>query len=990
MILYVQLFGQKNELKHLVKYTQANGLSSYNVRNLMQDSKGFIWVATQEGIDRFDGNNFVGYKKNASLKKRVCGTDIRQMVEDSVRNCLWVLPGEFGLNSISMETGDVIETIPIPQNNTSTWNLTMLLNENRLWIGTSTGLIIYNIKKKQFESKIPIPKVLTIRPSDYEVKSVSKDSFGNIWVCYRGIGIVIYTEEKKIIKLIPITQLAADATNREMIFNSITFINLTQALVATDQGVRKINFDNYYNYLIDNTPFNGLATLNKEEISCILKLNTGEMLIASPKGLMRFDKSLKFYDFFSEGMTIDHENWLATVQSLCIDSDGNIWAGCQNGLGFISKKQLPFKTYYQDDFTKQRLEHVRAICKLNNGNFLVGLSNGLVNIDSKTGIFTYKDKEHLFHHIFEDKKGSVLVFRHDRTFAFVNETLIPIEKIYPEFKDFSKYPINSHLFIGDSLIVLGTEADKGILVWNYISHMITKYDEQSKSIHLVSNIVNNIYRDSKENLWILSDNILTVISKNFKTFKTIRLFDKSTQQPLGLFFDMCEVNNNYWIASYGSGIIELDSTFTIKNIYSTKNGLSNDGVYQVYDYKNNLIITTNYGISVLDINTGNFKKYFESDGLHSNGFEEVAGIMKDGLIYAGGVKGFTVINPELFSGNKQSPQLYINKIVLETTTGEIDTSNLYFQSFTIPNNTLQSSVYFSGLNYNNPTRTSYSYRIIEKSKEWINLSTLGFITLISQPPGIYHLQVKAANEDGVWSEPKELVLEFLPKWHQTWWFKLLVFLTTAGIIYAFYRYRIRQIEKQHEIRKNIATDLHDDLGSTLNSVKVFTNLAISGVKQEESLQQVKDNLTEATMSLRDMIWVLDDSLDTVDELVTRLKQFALPITAASNMEFVVMADSGVNSLTLTKEEKRNLFLICKEAINNSIKYSGATQIIVDIKPAGKKIQIAVADNGKGFDEATVKKGYGLKNMQYRAGQIKYKATLTSEPGNGTQVIITTA
>jgi signal transduction histidine kinase len=232
-----------------------------------------------------------------------------------------------------------------------------------------------------------------------------------------------------------------------------------------------------------------------------------------------------------------------------------------------------------------------------------------------------------------------------------------------------------------------------------------------------------------------------------------------------------------------------------------------------------------------------------------------------------------------------------------------------------------------------------------------------------------------------------LVLVFLPKWYQTWWFKLLVFAIALSIIYAFYRYRIRQIKKQHEIRKNIATDLHDDLGSTLNSVKLFTNLAISGVKQEESLQQVKDNLTEATMSLRDMIWVLDDSLDTVDELITRLKQFTIPVASASNINAIIKADNEVNDRQLTKEEKRNLFLICKEAVNNSIKYSGADKINVHIKGSGKKIAILITDNGKGFNVDEVKKGYGLKNMQYRAGQVKYTIALQSSPGKGTSVEI---
>jgi signal transduction histidine kinase len=141
------------------------------------------------------------------------------------------------------------------------------------------------------------------------------------------------------------------------------------------------------------------------------------------------------------------------------------------------------------------------------------------------------------------------------------------------------------------------------------------------------------------------------------------------------------------------------------------------------------------------------------------------------------------------------------------------------------------------------------------------------------------------------------------------------------------------------------------------------------------------------MGLRDMIWVLDDSLDTVDELVIRLKQYAIPVAGASNIEAIIRADSDINDRKLSKEEKRNLFLVCKEAINNSIKYANPKQINVDIKGSGKKIQISISDNGKGFNTDEVKKGYGLKNMQYRAEQVRYRVTLHSSPGKGTQIII---
>ena len=305
----------------------------------------------------------------------------------------------------------------------------------------------------------------------------------------------------------------------------------------------------------------------------------------------------------------------------------------------------------------------------------------------------------------------------------------------------------------------------------------------------------------------------------------------------------------------------------------------------------------------------------------------------------------------------------------------------------VENDVLQTTVYFSGINYSNPLHTIYQYKITEQHNDWIDLGENQFFSFPSQSPGIYHLVVRAANEDGVWSDPKEIVLVFLPKWYQTWWFYCSIVLGCAGILYGLYSYRVSQIKKQHEIRRSIATDLHDDLGSTLNSVKVFTHLAINNVQQQESLLQVKQNLEQATSGLRDMIWVLDDSLDTIDELVARLKQFALPISNACNIDVTIHAESKINNQKLSKDEKRNLFLICKEAINNSIKYSGGDQISVSFTSQQKLIRIIVQDNGKGFDVAGVKAGYGLKNMKYRAKQINYTVILSSESNNGTTVII---
>jgi signal transduction histidine kinase len=297
-------------------------------------------------------------------------------------------------------------------------------------------------------------------------------------------------------------------------------------------------------------------------------------------------------------------------------------------------------------------------------------------------------------------------------------------------------------------------------------------------------------------------------------------------------------------------------------------------------------------------------------------------------------------------------------------------------------------VYFTGLDYKNPDRVKYAYKIPEIKDEWISLGTQNSIPLIGLTPGTYHLQVKTSTRDGSWSDPKELTLNFLPKWYQTWWLRLLACITTAAFIYLFYRYRISQIKKQHEIRKNIAADLHDNLGSSLNSVKIFANLALNGIQPEGNLKQVIKSMEQATMDLRDMLWVLDDSLDTIDELVTRLNQYTGPVSSAINIDTRIKTDFDTGKRLLTKKEKSNMLLICKEAINNSIKYSGATQITVVIASNGPKIHITIADNGKGFNINEVKKGYGLHNMQYRAKQIKYNIVITTAEEKGTQIEIT--
>ena len=186
---------QENKYVFLHKYTQQEGLSSFYARQIIQDKYGFLYIATQEGLDRFDGKQFVHYRKTNPAYHRLAGIDIRTMVEDPANNLLWVLPGENGVNAINTITGEVIKFIPVVRDNENEWNLTLFLFDQKLLIGTSVGVKVYDIKQNRFLQKLAIQESKPQTEAGYQVRAISKDPNGNIWVCYSGYGIVIYDKD---------------------------------------------------------------------------------------------------------------------------------------------------------------------------------------------------------------------------------------------------------------------------------------------------------------------------------------------------------------------------------------------------------------------------------------------------------------------------------------------------------------------------------------------------------------------------------------------------------------------------------------------------------------------------------------------------------------------------------------------------------------------------------------------------------------------------
>jgi len=234
--------------------------------------------------------------------------------------------------------------------------------------------------------------------------------------------------------------------------------------------------------------------------------------------------------------------------------------------------------------------------------------------------------------------------------------------------------------------------------------------------------------------------------------------------------------------------------------------------------------------------------------------------------------------------------------------------------------------------------------------------------------------------------PTELKIIITPPFWQTTWLRILVALVIAGIIYSFYRYRIGQILLLQGLRNKIAADLHDDIGSTLNSISVYSELA----KQEAgkpipSLDDIGAGARRIVESMSDIVWTINPENDNFDKVIARMRSFTHPLLSAKKIEYSFKADEGIEAIKLPMQVRKNVYLIFKEAITNLVKYSQAQHAQIQISRAGKNIRLVVCDDGKGFDSSRTTFGNGIKNMNRRAKEVKAQLLVNTQAGSGTAI-----
>ncbi len=336
------------------------------------------------------------------------------------------------------------------------------------------------------------------------------------------------------------------------------------------------------------------------------------------------------------------------------------------------------------------------------------------------------------------------------------------------------------------------------------------------------------------------------------------------------------------------------------------------------------------------------------------------------------------------------------------------------------------SVDFGSVELNRPNLVRYQYILEGHDKEWSPVGNMASAIFGNLPEGTYVFKLRAQTPFGIWSDPIEYTFKVLPPWYRTWWAYGLYILVFSISVWGFVKWRIHAVKKEnkaleekvinrtHELeqsleekyalskkvesqeallneRLRISRELHDDIGSTLSGIVLYSHLAEDQVKArraeeaKDSLDRIQHSANDMVSRLYDLVWAVNPDHNSLQELMQKLEEYAREMSGAKNIKVQMNVQDGLAEFQLPLENRHHIYLLGKEAINNAVKYSGATTLELCVHRLNGFIEFIIRDNGKGFDLATVEKGNGLTNMQQRADEAGSTLSVRSSPQQGTAI-----
>jgi two-component sensor histidine kinase len=585
-------------------------------------------------------------------------------------------------------------------------------------------------------------------------------------------------------------------------------------------------------------------------------------------------------------------------------------------------------------------------------------------------------------HIFRDKKGFLWI-----------STLHGLHRLNTKtntFLSFYHNPKDSTSLPSDRVVKYFEDSEgigwvcfykKGISKFNPATGKCYDYVKgpQTNSGQIFNFNVWDILEDDERNVWFADDGIgLWKYDRKRK-----KLIEPAEKIIKGHIASLTKDNEIIWVAT-ANGLVKM--TGDSLQHFTTADGLPSNIILgtQVDDNKK-LWIVTNQGLVRCDRSRKAIRVFKEEDGL-----EKIKEVnfrkLSDGRLAIGSWNFITVFDPAKISRNENIPAVLLTQFKVLGKQVPWDT-NSSGKSVTLQYTQNQFSFDFAVLNYSNPTANKFFYKMEGFDKDWIS-STQGFANYTNLDPGEYVFRMKGINDDGVANETGDFILiEIIPPFWATWWFLTICFMAAASIIYIAYRIRLAQLLRLERLRTKISTDLHDDMGSTLSSISILSDIALKAndSTKHSMLSEIKENSVTLMERMDDIVWSINPRNDSFDRLMVRIQNFASKLFEAKGIDYQIEVPESIAHIKLSMEHRQHVYLIMKEAVNNLVKYSESkyAKIKVSVSP----LMIEISDQGKGFEVSANYQGNGIQSMKTRARLMKSELNIQSSKGKGTSIFL---
>jgi ligand-binding sensor domain-containing protein/signal transduction histidine kinase len=985
------------------------GLSQTKAAQIVQDDEGFIWIGTQDGLNRYDGYTFKLFVHDPRNPNSLSGVYVRALFKDR-EGVLWVGCDQF-IDRFNRTT-ETFTRYPVPFVRDISQD-----SDGILWLSTRKGLYSLDPATGNIRHYSHIPDDPSSLSND-DVDSSGADREGKFWVATAGHLDEFERRTGKVTRDIPIPDARAFLGFYEDRFGVFwIFHDAPNALSVFD---RKTN-------TLTNYSFQGLEA-HASALTVVMAMaedRNGTLWLATHgAGLLKFDREHRRFIRYCNNPTDPKSLPEMNVEDLFADREGSIWAGLgRMGIVHFSTEPLPFKRIPHLASSEGSADpFVGAIYEDRQGVLWVGTPEALDSIDRKTGRFvSYRRTAGPATNtdvisIQEDASGTLWA-------GTYNHGLLRLDRRTGKFQTYRHDPADPYSLSSDivtRLLVdhngsLWVATDDGLNLFNAATGRFTVYklDPQKRNVSYLA-----LVEDQRRTLW-LGTNALG-----------LQHFDPATGQVTTYEYDMnrpgtlsdnrvnsvhFDRSGTMWVGTQ-NGLDKFDANTGTFTVFSRRDGLPGNAVGCILeDDHSNLWMSTNNGIARFDSQSKGIRSYSTAEGLPGPDLTGWGACFKNqrGEMFFGGFSGATFFQPDSVADNSYTPPVVLTEFRLSGSPVDIGGSSplsksiTYATGLTLSHDQRIFSMAFSALSYFSPSTNRYRYKLEGLDKTWHGVgSNERLATYTTLPAGEYTFRVQGATSRGAWTEPGAVLrIEILPAWWRTWWFVTICAVAAFLVAFSAYSYRMHQIALQFELRlearvserTRIARVLHDTLLQSFQALllslqSVRKVLPDSPEEAARRLDSAIDQTAQAIVEGRDAVSELRSSTVVANDLANAIGTLGEDLSAQGTNHTPVVFDIDVEGTprNLHPILRDEVYRIAAEAMRNAFRHAEAQKIEVDILYDDRQFGLRIRDDGKGIDprlltEDGLSGHFGLHGMRERAKLIGGRLELWSKLDSGTEI-----